>query len=79
MPLKYTAGELRAWHRGYRMYRLGKSYDACKSQNADRVAALRAGWFSAAEEDKELDSRLKQAGMTGQYDEKENCNQEIAV
>jgi len=43
---RYTAGELRAWHRGYRAYVMDRPYK-CYSQDANYIAAWRAGWFSA--------------------------------
>jgi len=46
MPMMYTAGELRAWHRGYRARRLEKPYK-CASKNPNYLAAWRSGWFAA--------------------------------
>ena len=46
MPMKYTAGKLRAWHRGHRARRLGKPC-VCYSDNPDYVAAWRNGWLAA--------------------------------
>jgi len=61
--MKYTAGELRAWYRGHRAYRLGKEY-RCYSNNDDYIAAWKEGWFAAKKE-----STIKQQSQT-KLDEK---------
>jgi hypothetical protein len=46
MPRKYTAGELRAWHRGYKKRLLEKPC-VCHSNNPNYSAAFRDGWFAS--------------------------------
>ena len=56
MPMKYTAGELRAWHRGHRTYREGKPY-ICHSKDANYRAAWRAGYIAAEREAKKENNK----------------------
>ncbi len=49
MAYKYTARELRAWHRGHQARTLGKPY-RCNSKDENYIAAWRAGWFAAERE-----------------------------